>query len=96
MEDKTISLSSTSVSVGINFSVLHSKYSLKDDKPSWGFLDNDGKLYQYRRATRNFSGQGGFVKLGHFNKHFIKKSRKKAPQGKILEFFLLDTLKATF
>ena len=28
-----------------------------------------------------FQGRGGFV--GHFNKHFIKKSRKKAPQGKI-------------
>ena len=43
-----------------------------------------------------FQGRGGFVKLGHFDKHFIKKLRKKAPQGKILEFFLLDTLKTTF
>ena len=43
-----------------------------------------------------FQDRGGFVKLGHFGKHFIKKSRKKAPQGKILEFFLLDTLKTTF
>ena len=43
-----------------------------------------------------FQGRGSFVKLGHFDKHFIKKSRKKAPQGKILEFFLLDTLKTTF
>ena len=43
-----------------------------------------------------FQGRRGFVKLGHFDKHFIKKSRKKASQGKILEFFLLDTLKTTF
>ena len=43
-----------------------------------------------------FQGRGGFVRLGHFHKHFIKKSRKKAPQGSILEFFLLDTLKTTF
>ena len=43
-----------------------------------------------------FQGRGGFVKLGHLDKHFTKKSRKKAPQAKILEFFLLDTLKATF
>ena len=43
-----------------------------------------------------FQGRGGFLKLGHFDKHFIKKPRKKAPQGKILEFFLLDTLKTTF
>ena len=42
-----------------------------------------------------FQGRGDFVKLGHFNKHFIKKSRKKAPKGKILEFFLLDVLKVT-
>ena len=31
-----------------------------------------------------FQGRGGFVKLGHFDKHFIKKSRKKAQQGKTL------------
>ena len=43
-----------------------------------------------------FQGRGGFMKLGHFDKNFIKKSRKKAPQGKILEFFILDTLKTTF
>ena len=43
-----------------------------------------------------FQGRGGFVKLGHFDKHVIKKLRKKAPQGKDLEFFLLDTLKTTF
>ena len=39
-----------------------------------------------------FQGRAAFVELGHFDKHFIKKSRKKAP-GKISEFFLLDTLK---
>ena len=38
----------------------------------------------------------GFVELGHFDKHFVKHTRKGAPQGKILEFFLLDTLKTTF
>ena len=36
-----------------------------------------------------FQGRGGFVKLGRFDKYFIKKSRKKAPQGKTLEFFSL-------
>ena len=30
-----------------------------------------------------FQGRGGFVKLGHFNKHFV-------------EFFLQDTVKTTF
>ena len=39
-----------------------------------------------------FQGRAAFLELGHFDKHFIKKSRKKAP-GKISEFFLLDTLK---
>ena len=36
-----------------------------------------------------FQVRGGFVKLEHFDKYFIEKSRKKAPQGKILEFFSL-------
>ena len=39
-----------------------------------------------------FQGRGGFVKLGHFDKHLIKKSRKNAPRRKILEFFLLDKI----
>ena len=42
-----------------------------------------------------YQGRGGFVKLGHFDKNFIKKSRKKAPQEKTLEFFLSDALKTT-
>ena len=43
-----------------------------------------------------FHGKGGFLKLGHFDKYFIKNSRKKCPQGKISEFVLLDTLKTAF
>ena len=43
-----------------------------------------------------FQGRGGFMELGHFNKLFIQYSRKKAPHGKILELFLLDTLKTAF
>ena len=43
-----------------------------------------------------FQGRGIFVILGHFDKHFLKKSRKKARQGKILEFFLLDTPRTIF
>ena len=43
-----------------------------------------------------FQSRGGFVKLAHFDKHVIKKSRKKAPQEKNLEFIPLDTLKTTF
>ena len=38
--------------------------------------------HRYRPATRNFSGQGGFVKLGHSDNHFVKNSRKKGPAGK--------------
>ena len=37
----------------------------------------------------NFQGRGGFVKLWHFDKHFIKKLRKKTLHGKILDFFSL-------
>ena len=36
------------------------------------------------------------MELGHFNKYFVKNTIKKAPQGKILEFFLLDTVTITF
>ena len=42
-------------------------------------------------GTRHFQGRGGFMELGHFNKHFAKNTRKKY----ILQFLLLDTLKAT-
>ena len=27
------------------------------------------------------------MELGHFEKHFVKNTRKKAPHGKFLEFF---------
>ena len=42
-----------------------------------------------------FQGREGFVKVGHFDKHFIK-PKLKALQEKILEFLLLNTLKTTF
>ena len=44
----------------------------------------------------NFQDRRDFVELGHFNKHFIKSTRKKANEGIILEFFLLDILKTLF
>ena len=31
-----------------------------------------------------FQGRGGFVELGHFDKHFVKNTRKKARMGKFL------------
>ena len=34
-----------------------------------------------------FQGRGGFVKLEHFDKHFIKKSRKKPRREKVWSFF---------
>ena len=43
-----------------------------------------------------FQSRRGFVELGSFDKLFFKNTQKKAPQGKILELFLLDTLKTTF
>ena len=51
-------------------------------------------MYQAGAQLEVFQGRGGFLKLGHFDKHFVKNSRKKA--GKVWEFFLLDTLKTTF
>ena len=34
-------------------------------------------------------GRGGFMKLGHSDKHFVKNSRKKGPVGKNVEVFFL-------
>ena len=49
-------------------------------------------MLEWRCAARILSGQGGgFAKLGHFNKLFIKN-----PQWNILKSFILDTLKTTF
>ena len=44
---------------------------------------------EYKCETRKFSGQGGgrFVELGHFDKDFVEKTKKEAPQGNILEVF---------
>ena len=36
------------------------------------------------------------MELGHFNKHFVKNTTKKAPHGKILEFFSQILLKEHF
>ena len=38
----------------------------------------------------------GIVVLEHFDKHFVKKLRKRTPQGNILKFFLPDNLKTMF
>ena len=32
--------------------------------------------------TENFQGRGGSIELGHFDKHFVKNTRKKGPTGK--------------
>ena len=46
--------------------------------------------------SETFPGRGGFLELEYFDKHFVKKSRKKGPVGKILAFFLVGTLQTTF
>ena len=35
------------------------------------------------------------MELKHFNKPFVRNTRKKTPPGEIFELFLLDTLKTT-
>ena len=40
----------------------------------------------------NFQGRGGFLKWGHFDRHLTATQEWKAPQGKILEIFFVDTL----
>ena len=62
----------------------------------WCYLQAQKKIELSAAQPETFQGWGGFVKLGYFDKHFIKKSRKTAPQGKILEFLLLDARKTAF
>ena len=53
-------------------------------------------MSEWRHGTRHFLGQGSFCGTrGHFDKHFVKNTRRKVPQGNVLEFFL-DTIKTTF
>ena len=53
----------------------------------WGW-ESGFILYAVTVTPANiFYGRGGFVELGHFEKHFVKNTRKKAPHGKFLEFF---------
>ena len=40
-----------------------------------------------------FQGRRGFMEFGHFNKHFVKNTRKEALTGKTFAFFHLGTLK---
>ena len=57
----------------------------------WTVNAGAGAQKKFFRAVE----EGG-MKLGHFNKHFVKNTRKMASQGNILEFFLLVTLETTF
>ena len=43
-----------------------------------------------------FQGRGGFMEFGHFDKHFVKNTRKEGLTGKTFAFFSLDTLKTTY
>ena len=50
-----------------------------------------------RCTTRNVSEQGrGYGTSGHFNEDFVKNTRKRGQQGKILEFFSQTLLKIHF
>ena len=50
----------------------------------------------WQAATRNFEGQGRFREIRALINISSEIQGKKAPQGKILEFFLVDTPKTTF
>ena len=42
-----------------------------------------------------FQSRRGFVELGHFDKHFVKSTQKKAPLGNIFKYFS-PTVKTSF
>ena len=57
-----------------------------EEIPRNGYLTiNFGKRNTTEAGTQPeiFRGRGGFVKVVHFDKHFVKNSRKKGPTGKI-------------
>ena len=33
-----------------------------------------------------FQGRGGFAELGHFDKHFVKNTKKRPPKGKFVTY----------
>ena len=45
---------------------------------------------------REGEGGGEVVELGHFNKHFVKNTRKRGPTGKHLRFFSYILLQLHF
>ena len=53
-------------------------------------------MSEWRSTAKVFQSREGFLVIGYFNKHFIRNKRKRALQGNILEFFLLDTFETTF
>ena len=50
-----------------------------------------------KRITCNqkYFRAGGIVELGHFDKHFVKNTRKRGPVRKDFVVFFLDTFKTT-
>ena len=50
-------------------------------------------IYLFRCVTRIFQGRGVFLENGHFDKHSPIARERKAPQGKNLRVFCLETLK---
>ena len=50
-------------------------------------------IYLFSCVTRIFQGRGVFLENGHFDKHSPIARERKAPQGKNLRVFCLETLK---
>ena len=54
-------------------------------------------IYIYTGAQSGFfRGRGGFLGWGHVGKCFMCDTKKEAPQGKNLAFFLHDAFKIVF
>ena len=53
----------------------------------WSVLQKKQQL-SAGAQLKTFQDRGSFVEIGHFDKHFVKNT-KKTPQGNILEFYLI-------
>ena len=57
------------------------------------WLSNTVRTFGQDRQPGIFKGRGVFLELGHFAKHSPITQERKAPQGKIIRFFRLETFK---
>ena len=68
----------------------------KENANAKGEVEEVNTIGEAKRTTRNLQGREGFVKKWHFDKHFAKNRKKKAPLVNFRSFFSQTLLKLHF